>query len=76
MKVNQIRKIAIVGSGIMGHGFAMVFAQKGYPVFLLDIDARILREAMNRIAANLDTFLEHGLIGEKEKVAVRSEGVV
>lgn len=58
MKVNQIKKIAIVGAGIMGHGFAMVFAQKGYPVFLYDIDPRILKKALARIAANLDTFVE------------------
>ncbi len=70
MKINQIKKIAIIGSGIMGHGFAMVFAQKGYPVFLLDIDSRILKRAMNRIVANLDTFLEYGLIGKEEKSAV------
>jgi 3-hydroxybutyryl-CoA dehydrogenase len=70
MKVNQIKKIAVIGSGIMGHGFAMVFAQKGYPVFLFDIDARVLKKARNRIAANLDTFLDHGLIREKEKRAV------
>ncbi len=44
MKVNQIKKNAVVGAGIMGHGFAMVFAQKGYPVFLYDIDPRILKK--------------------------------
>ena len=69
MKLNQIKKIAIIGSGIMGHGFAIVFAQKGYPVFLFDIDSRILKKAKSRIAANLDTFLDHGLIGRKEKGA-------
>jgi 3-hydroxybutyryl-CoA dehydrogenase len=70
MKVNQIKKIAIIGSGIMGHGFAIVFAQKGYPVFLLDVDSRILKRAMKRIVANLDTFLENGLIREAGKDAV------
>ena len=69
MKVNQIKKIAIVGAGIMGHGFAMVFAQKGYPVFLYDIDPRILKKALARIAANLDTFVEHGVIRKKQKRA-------
>ena len=69
MPVNKIKKIAVVGAGIMGHGFAMVFAQKGYPVFLYDIDARLLEKALARIAANLDTFVEHGLIRQKEKSA-------
>jgi 3-hydroxyacyl-CoA dehydrogenase len=53
----------------MGHGFAQVFAQKGYPVFLYDIDKEILKRASLRIAANLDTFIKHGLIRQKEKKA-------
>ncbi len=67
MKINQIKKIAVIGSGIMGHGFALVFARKGYPVFLLDIDAKALKKARNRIVANLNTFLKNGLMGDAEK---------
>ena len=42
MKLSQIKRVAIIGAGIMGHGFAQIFAQKGYPVFLYDIDGVIL----------------------------------
>jgi len=51
----------------MGHGFAQIFAQKGYPVSLYDIDEKILKAALARIGANLDTFIEFGMIREKEK---------
>jgi 3-hydroxybutyryl-CoA dehydrogenase len=67
MKLSQIRRVAVIGAGIMGHGFAQIFAQKGYSVFLYDIDEKILRSALSRIGANLDTFIEHGMIRSKEK---------
>jgi 3-hydroxybutyryl-CoA dehydrogenase len=67
MKLSQIKQVAIIGAGIMGHGFAQIFAQKGYPVFLYDVDGKILERALKQVAANLDTFIENGLIRKKEK---------
>jgi 3-hydroxybutyryl-CoA dehydrogenase len=67
MKLNQIRKVSVIGAGIMGHGFAQIFAQKGYSVSLYDIDENILKSALARIGASLDTFTEHGMIRAKEK---------
>lgn len=67
MKLSQIKQIAVIGAGIMGHGFAQVFAQKGFAVFLYDIDKEILKRASLRIAANLDTYIKHGMIRPKEK---------
>ena len=69
MRLSQIRQIAVIGAGIMGHGFAQVFAQKGFSVFLYDIDKEILKRASHRISANLDTFIQHGIIRQKEKKA-------
>jgi 3-hydroxybutyryl-CoA dehydrogenase len=67
MKLSQIRKVSVIGAGIMGHGFAQIFAQKGYSVSLYDIDENILKSALARIGASLDTFIEHGMIRAKEK---------
>jgi hypothetical protein len=39
----------------------------GFPVFLHDIDKEILKRASLRTASNLDTFIKHGLIRQKEK---------
>jgi len=69
MKLNQIKRVAVIGAGIMGHGFAQIFAQKGYSVLLYDIDEKILTSALARIASSLDTFIEHGMIRSKEKKA-------
>ena len=67
MKLVRIRNIAIIGAGIMGQGFAQVFAQNGFPVALYDIDEGILRKAFSMIAERLDTFVEHKVISKKEK---------
>jgi 3-hydroxybutyryl-CoA dehydrogenase len=69
MRLSQIQQVAVIGAGIMGHGFAQVFAQKSFPVFLYDIDKKILKKASRRISANLDTFIQHGIIRQKEKKA-------
>jgi 3-hydroxybutyryl-CoA dehydrogenase len=53
----------------MGHGFAQIFAQKGYSVTLYDIDEKILKAALARIGANLDTFIDFGMVRAKEKKA-------
>jgi 3-hydroxybutyryl-CoA dehydrogenase len=69
MKLGQIKRVAIIGAGIMGHGFAQIFAQKGYSVLLYDIDEKILKAAMARIGTSLDTLIEFGMIRAKEKKA-------
>jgi len=67
MRPSPIKRIAVIGAGIMGHGFAVVFAQKGYPVFLYDLNKEILKKAMAAIRTDLDTFSKHGLIQKKDK---------
>jgi 3-hydroxyacyl-CoA dehydrogenase len=65
MNLNQIKKITVIGAGIMGHGFATLFAQRGFSVHLQDIDQDLLKKAYAQIAINLDTFVEQGLISKK-----------
>lgn len=48
-----MERIAVVGAGLMGHGIAQVFAERGHSVVLCDPDADILANAPKRIEANL-----------------------
>ncbi|RLA99987.1 MAG: 3-hydroxyacyl-CoA dehydrogenase family protein [Deltaproteobacteria bacterium] len=64
MKVEQIKKIAIIGAGIMGHGIGLTYALGGYQVVLNDIDDEILKTAMSHIKNNLEIFVENGLISQ------------
>jgi 3-hydroxybutyryl-CoA dehydrogenase len=61
--------IAVIGSGTMGNGIAHLFAQKGYPVHLIDIDEGALTRAMQTIEKNLGRQVEKGSITEAIKAA-------
>ena len=62
MKLADIRNIAVLGGGIMGHGIAQVFLMGGYPVMLFDIEESVLKTAKTRIKNSLGLFREAGLI--------------
>ncbi len=68
----EIRRVAVIGGGMMGHGIAQVFAMKGREVSLLDIDEEILRNAMQRIEWSLRKFVEKRRIREEDAEAALS----
>ncbi len=70
MRVDDVERIAVVGAGIMGHGIAQTFATAGYEVTLTDANATALEAATPRIAQNLASFVEHGLIDGGEVTGV------
>ena len=61
MNLSQIKKIAVIGSGIMGHGIGQTFALGGYEVTLNDIGDDLLDKVLKQIRKNLDTFIEFGI---------------
>ncbi|MEM3770326.1 MAG: 3-hydroxyacyl-CoA dehydrogenase family protein [Candidatus Bathyarchaeia archaeon] len=62
-----MKKIAILGAGLMGHGIAQVAAQVGkYEVYLRDIEQRFVDNGMNMIRSSLQKFLSKGQITEAE----------
>ena len=65
----NIRNIAVIGAGTMGHGIAQVFALSGFEVALTDTDEEVLGTALPRIRANLKTMLDHSLVGKDEVAA-------
>lgn len=67
LELKDVRQIAVVGAGLMGHGIAQVFAQKNYSVTLYDINRTFLESALSQIRSNLETFVEVGL-EPKERV--------
>ena len=61
MNLSRIEKIAVIGSGIMGHGIGQTFALGGHDVTLNDISDELLKKALQQIRKNLDTFIEFGI---------------
>ena len=62
MKVEEIRRIAVVGAGLMGHCIAMEFALAGYEVGLYDVAEEQIRKALKGIQATLEMLATAGLI--------------
>ncbi len=56
-----IRRTAVIGAGLMGHGIAQVFAENGCAVTLCDLAESILDRALARIRSNLALYVELGL---------------
>jgi 3-hydroxybutyryl-CoA dehydrogenase len=67
MKPEDVKKIAIIGGGNMGHGCAMVFAGAGYPVGLYSRRAETLEKAVVGMRSDLTFLAEQGL-GKTEDV--------
>ncbi|MED3757668.1 3-hydroxyacyl-CoA dehydrogenase family protein [Peribacillus frigoritolerans] len=63
----MIKKIAIIGSGVMGSGIAQSFAVSGYYVTINDIKEELLNHAQNRISENLSLLMEEGALTDREK---------
>jgi 3-hydroxybutyryl-CoA dehydrogenase len=49
LRVEDVRKIGVVGAGVMGHGIAQVCARTGFNVYLLDVNMDILERALKLI---------------------------
>lgn len=56
----EIKKICVLGAGIMGNGIAQTCAQAGYEVTLRDIEQRFIDAGMNMIRKNLARDVEKG----------------
>jgi len=64
MKVENIRKVGVIGAGTMGNGIAHVFAQFGYSVKLIDKSQEQLSKALETIKTNLQRQAKKGVISE------------
>ncbi len=60
----EIRKIFVVGSGLMGSGIAQVSAQAGYSVVMRDIADEALKKGMDSIRWSVKKFAEKGTVKE------------
>ncbi len=63
----MIKNVSVIGAGTMGNGIAHVFAQSGFKVNLVDVNASQLQRAMDTINKNLDRQLSKGSITEDQK---------
>lgn len=65
----ELKTVAVVGNGLIGHGVAQVFAVAGKDVILIGRRDKSLREAMGKIKASLAGFTKHGIVSAKDAKA-------
>jgi enoyl-CoA hydratase/3-hydroxyacyl-CoA dehydrogenase len=70
MKVEDIKKIAVMGAGDMGHGIAEVALLAGYKVALRDIEQRFVDKGLSRIRESMDKLVQKQKITEENKRAM------
>ena len=64
-----MKHIAVIGAGTMGNGIAHVFAQSGFEVTLIDVQAAALERALKTIEKNLDRLIKKEKISQEDKTA-------
>jgi 3-hydroxybutyryl-CoA dehydrogenase len=58
----EIRKVGVVGCGLMGSGIAQVAAAAGYPVVVREVSDELLKKGLGSIEKSLGRFAEKGQI--------------
>lgn len=63
----EIKRVAVLGAGLMGHGITQVCAQVGkYEVNMRDIEQRFVDNGMKMINDSLARFVKKGTLNERE----------
>lgn len=66
-----IAKIAVVGAGLIGRAWAIVFARAGFDVTLWDGDERAIASSLEVIGARLEDLAKVGLVSDVQQVIRR-----
>jgi len=61
----DIKKVCVIGAGVMGSGIAQVSTQAGYETNLVDINDEILNKGLENIKKSLSKFVEKGKITQE-----------
>ncbi len=67
----EIKKVGVLGAGLMGHGIAQVTAQAGYEVVLREVDQERLDKGIGKIEKQLGKAVEKGKLEQPEADGVK-----
>jgi L-gulonate 3-dehydrogenase len=68
------KPIAVVGAGLVGRGWAIVFARAGHLVRLFDVTTEKISEALQAIEKNLADLAAHGLVANPDEIRAQIIG--
>jgi 3-hydroxybutyryl-CoA dehydrogenase len=63
----MIQNVAVIGAGTMGNGIAHVFAQNGFKLNLIDVNAAQIEKALQTISKNFDRQISKGTASQEDK---------
>jgi 3-hydroxybutyryl-CoA dehydrogenase len=74
----KIRKVGVLGCGLMGAGIAEVAARAGFDTVVREVSEEVVEKGLERIRASLDKAVERGKLqaAERDKALARLRGVV
>jgi len=75
MSLDQIKSVAVIGAGDMGHGIAEVALLGGYPVTLYDINTEAVEKGAGRIMASVEKLAEKGKVPKDAVEQIRTKGL-
>ncbi|MBI5440003.1 MAG: 3-hydroxyacyl-CoA dehydrogenase family protein [Deltaproteobacteria bacterium] len=64
--MEEIRKLAVIGAGLMGTGITQVAARAGFPVAVRDVEPRALAGAQAKIQAGLEKGVQKGSLSAED----------
>ena len=66
----EIKRVGVVGCGIMGTGIVQTCAQAGYPVMVVDVSSEVLNKGLVSLNSILSRRVERGRLSQEEKDSI------
>lgn len=70
MDPKNVKQVAVIGAGVMGHSIAQVFAQGGIQIHLVDLKNDFLTHALKLVRSNLQTLADCGRVSPQTIPAI------
>src|SRR6476661_8757614 len=70
--MTEIKKVGVIGCGLMGHGIAQVSAQAGYDVVVREVSDEVAAKGIGKIEKQLARAVEKGKSSQEDADAVRA----
>ncbi|KAL4386205.1 hypothetical protein GQ457_09G023850 [Hibiscus cannabinus] len=62
----QVKKVAVLGGGLMGSGIATALILSNYPVILKEVNEKFLEAGIGRVKANLQSRVKKGKMSQEK----------
>lgn len=72
----KIKRVAVLGAGIMGRGISQLIASKGLDVILIERYETIAKSALEKLEETMDAEIERWTMTESEKRAILSRTTI